>query len=130
MLILPFDVRATPLLSLCNDATDDAQIGQMGRAGGRVFAPEARLRDEGKEPIVLPFPVALDRDAAKALRGADFRFSKVLQHREGFARPDDAEHPPRHTAAPCGPLPPCVPEGRFVSSGPSQQSFRTQSDTP
>jgi hypothetical protein len=50
-----------------------------------------RSRDEGKEPIVLTFPAALDREITTTLRAAGFRFNKVLQHWEGLARPDEAE---------------------------------------
>jgi hypothetical protein len=59
--------------------------------GGRAFAREARLAEEGKEAIVLAFPAALDRDATTALRGIGFRFNKLLQHWEGLARFDEAE---------------------------------------
>jgi hypothetical protein len=58
--------------------------------GGRTFAREARLAEEGKEAIVLAFPAALGRDATTALRGIGFRFNKLLQHWEGLARFDEA----------------------------------------
>jgi hypothetical protein len=79
------------LLSLRDGATDKAQIGKWTALGGRAFDREARLRDEGKEPMVLTFSAALDRDTTTALRAAGFRFSKVLHHWEGLARPDDAQ---------------------------------------
>ena len=79
------------LLSLRDGAGDPEQIRQWAALGGRTFAREARLAEEGKEPIVLAFPAALGRDAAIALRGAGFRFNKLLQHWEGLARFDEAE---------------------------------------
>lgn len=79
------------LLSLRDGATDKDQVDKWAVLGGRTFAREARQRDEGKEPIVLAFPAALDRDVTVALRAAGFRFNKVLQHWEGLARADDAE---------------------------------------
>ena len=66
-------------------------MAQWAALGGRAFAQEARLRDAGKEPIVLTFPGPLPKDATTKLRAAGFRFSKVLQHWEGMATPDDAE---------------------------------------
>ena len=50
------------LLSLRDGADDKDQIGKWSALGGRAFAREARLRDEGKEAVVLTFPAALDRD--------------------------------------------------------------------
>lgn len=79
------------LLSLKEGASGKQQIEQWAALGGRSFAREARLRDEGKEPIVLTFPAPLSKDITATLRGAGFRFSKVLQHWEGLAKPDDAE---------------------------------------
>ena len=78
------------LLSLRDGATDKNQIEKWSALGGRAFAREAGQRDEGKEPIVLTFPAALDRDVTTTLRTAGFRFNKVLQHWEGLARPDEA----------------------------------------
>ena len=40
---------------------------------------------------MLAFPAVLGRDATTALRGAGFRFNKLLQHREGLARFDEAD---------------------------------------
>ena len=65
-------------------------MAQWTALGGRAFAREARLRDEGKEPIVLTFPTPLPKDATAKLRAAGFRFSKVFQHWEGMATPDEA----------------------------------------
>jgi len=79
------------LLSLRDGASDKDQVGKWTARGGRAFDREARLRDKGKEPIVLTFAAALDREITTALRGAGFRFNKVLQHWEGLARPDDAQ---------------------------------------
>jgi hypothetical protein len=79
------------LLSLRSGAADKKQLEQWAALGGRTFAREARQRDEGKEPIVISFSAALDRDVTTALRTAGFRFNKVLQHWEGLARHDEAE---------------------------------------
>ena len=79
------------LLSLRDGATDKSQVSKWAALGGRAFDREARLRDEGREAIVLTFPAALDKDATAPLRAAGFRFNKVLQHWEGLARFADAE---------------------------------------
>jgi hypothetical protein len=79
------------LLSLRDGASDKDQVSKWTALGGRSFAREARLRDEGKEAIVLTFPAALGRDVTITLRQAGFRFSKVLQHWEGLARFAEAE---------------------------------------
>jgi hypothetical protein len=79
------------LLSLRDGADNKDQVSKWAALGGRAFAREARLRDEGKEPIVLTFSTALGREVTTALRAAGFRFNKVLQHWEGLARHDDAE---------------------------------------
>ena len=67
------------------------QVSKWAALGGRAFDREARLRDQGREAIVLIFPAALDKDATAPLRAAGFRFNKVLQHWEGLARFADAE---------------------------------------
>lgn len=79
------------LLSLRDGLGDSEQIARWAALGGRAFAREARLEDEGKEAIILAFPAALPRDATAALRAAGFRFNKLLQHWEGRARLSDAE---------------------------------------
>ena len=79
------------LRSLGDGAADKKQVEQWTALGGRAFAREARLRDQGKEPILLTFPGPLDKDATSTLRTAGFRFSKVMQHWEGLARFDEAE---------------------------------------
>jgi hypothetical protein len=79
------------LLSLRDGAGDKDQVSKWTALGGRAFAREARLRDEGKEAIVLTFPAALARDATTMLRAAGFRFNKVLQHWEGLARFEEAD---------------------------------------
>ena len=79
------------LLSLRDGAGDKAQLGKWEALGGRTFAREARLRDEGREPIVLTFPTALGKDETAPLRAAGFRFNTVLQHWEGRARFAEAE---------------------------------------
>src|SRR5271165_2346788 len=55
------------LLSLRDGAADKDQISKWAALGGRAFAREARLRDEGKEAVVLTFPAALDREATNTL---------------------------------------------------------------
>ena len=91
--LLDLDANALygALLSLRDGATDKDQVSKWAALGGRAFDREARLRDEGKVPIVLTFPATLDRDITTALRAAGFRFNKVLQHWEGLAHPDEAE---------------------------------------
>jgi hypothetical protein len=79
------------LLSLRDGVSDRDQVSKWTALGGRAFAHEARLRDEGKEAIVLTFPAPLDRDATTALRAAGFRFSRVMQHWEGLARLNEAD---------------------------------------
>ena len=79
------------LLSLRDGAGDKDQVSKWTALGGRAFARDARLRDEGKEAVVLTFPAALSKDVTAALRLAGFRFSKVMQHWEGLARFDEAE---------------------------------------
>ena len=79
------------LLSLRDGAQQKDQVGQWAALGGRAFAREARLQDEGKEAIVLTFPAAIARDATMLLRAAGFRFNKVLQHWEGLAHYDEAQ---------------------------------------
>ena len=87
------------LLSLRDGAGDKAQLGKWEALGGRTFAREARLRDEGKEAVVLTFPAPLSKEAISAdLRGAGFRFSKVLQHWEGLARFAEADALAGHMA--------------------------------
>ena len=79
------------LLSLRDGAGDKHQVEKWSALGGRAFAREAHLRDEGKEAVVLTFAGPLAKDATMTLRRAGFRFSKVLQHWEGLARFDEAE---------------------------------------
>jgi hypothetical protein len=79
------------LLSLREGADNAAQVEQWAALGGRTFAHEARLRDEGRQPVLLTFSAPLAKEATAALRKAGFRYSKVMQHWEGLARPDDAE---------------------------------------
>ena len=79
------------LLSLRDGADDVAQVERWTALGGRTFAREAKARDEGKEAALLTFTAPLPRDSTTALRKAGFRYSKVMQHWEGLARPDEAE---------------------------------------
>ena len=91
--LLDLEVNALygALLSLKEGAAEPEQVAQWAALGGRSFAREARLRDEGKEPILLTFPAPLAKEVTANLRAAGFRFSKVLQHWEGLAKPDDAD---------------------------------------
>ena len=79
------------LLSLRDGADDKGQVEKWTALGGRAFLREAHARDEGREPMLLTFAVVLAKDATTALRKAGFRYSKVLQHWEGLAKPDEAE---------------------------------------
>ena len=79
------------LLSLRDGTDDKAQIEKWAALGGRTFAREAKARDEGKEAVLLTFTAPLVKDATTALRKAGFRYSKVMQHWEGLARPGDAD---------------------------------------
>jgi hypothetical protein len=78
-------------LSLKDSAVDKQQVDRWATLGGRAFAREARLAEEGKEAIVLAFPAPLYRDATTVLRDAGFRFNKLLKHWEGLAQFDEAE---------------------------------------
>ena len=90
--LLDLDANALygALLSLRDGADDKAQVDSWTALGGRTFAHEARLRDEGKEPLVVIFPAPLSKDATNALRAAGFRFSKIMRHWEGLALHDAA----------------------------------------
>ena len=79
------------LLTLRDGVDDKAQVDKWAALGGRAFAREARLRDEGKEAVVLTFPTPLHRDTTNTLRQAGFRFSKVMQHWEGLAHFADGQ---------------------------------------
>ena len=79
------------LLSLRDGAGDKGQAEKWATLGGRTFAREAKARDEGKEAVLLTFAAPLPKDATTALRKAGFRYSKVMQHWEGLARPGDAD---------------------------------------
>ena len=85
--LLDLDANALygALLSLRDGADDKVQVDKWGALGGRTFAHEARLRDEGKEPVIVTFPVPLAKEATNALRAAGFRFSKIMRHWEGLA---------------------------------------------
>jgi len=91
--LLDLDANALygALLSLRDGAGDKDQVGKWAALGGRTFAHEARLRDEGKEPVIVTFPTPLAKDATNALRAAGFRFSKILRHWEGLAHVAEAE---------------------------------------
>jgi hypothetical protein len=85
--LLELDANALygALLSLRDGADETDQVSKWAALGGRAFAHEARLRDEGKEALVLTFPAPLAKEATNALRAAGFRFSKVMRHWEGLA---------------------------------------------
>jgi hypothetical protein len=91
--LLDLDANALygALLSLRDRAADKDQLTKWAALGGRAFAREARLRDEGKEAVVLTFPAPLAKDATAVLRQAGFRFSRIMQHWEGLARFEDAD---------------------------------------
>jgi hypothetical protein len=91
--LLDLDANALygALLSLRDGADNKAQVEKWSALGGRAFAREARLRDEGKEAVVLTFSAPLAKDATNILRQAGFRFSKVMQHWEGLARFEEAK---------------------------------------
>ena len=90
------------LLSLRDGADDKSQIDKWSALGGRAFAREARQRDEGKEPIVLTFPGALDRDVTTALRAAGFRFNKVFSTGKVSRVPTKPRRSPKRMAAHSG----------------------------
>jgi hypothetical protein len=85
--LLDLDANALygALLSLRDSGDDKDRVNNWAALGGRTFAHEARLRDEGKEPLIVTFPAPLSKDATNALRAAGFRFSKILRHWEGLA---------------------------------------------
>jgi hypothetical protein len=91
--LLDLDANALygALLSLRDGADDKAQVDRWAALGGRAFVREARLRDEGKEAVVLTFPAPLAKEATNALRAAGFRFSKIMRHWEGLAHVAEAE---------------------------------------
>ena len=91
--LLDLDANALygALLSLRDGAGDKDQVGKWAALGGRTFAHEARLRDEGKEPVIVTFPAPLAKEATNALRAAGFRFSKIMRHWEGLAHVAEAE---------------------------------------
>jgi hypothetical protein len=90
--LLDLDANALygALLSLRDCAGDKDQVGKWAALGGRTFAHEVRLRDEGKEPVIVTFPAPLTKEATNALRQAGFRFSKIMRHWEGLTLYDEA----------------------------------------
>ncbi len=90
MLDLESNALFGALLSLRDGASDAKQVETWAALGGRTFAREARVRDEGKEAVVLTFPAAVTKEVTASLRAAGFRFNKMLQHWEGMARFDEA----------------------------------------
>lgn len=90
------------LLSLRDGLDDPEQVARWSTLGGRAFAREAHLEDEGKEAIILAFPTALARDTTTALRAAGFRFNKLLQHWEAAPGSPTPKPSPRPMAATSG----------------------------
>lgn len=78
-------------LFLCDRAVDPKQIQQWTAAGNHALASETQLRDRTREPLLITFDCPPTRDSAACLRKAGFRFSHVMQHWEGLARPEEAE---------------------------------------
>jgi hypothetical protein len=91
LLDLDTNVLYGALLSLRDGLDDKHRIETRSALGGRAFARDARLPDEGREAIVLTFPGPLTKDATALLRAAGFRLSRVMQHWEGLARYTEAE---------------------------------------
>jgi hypothetical protein len=74
------------LLSLKEGASGKDQVTQWAALGGRAFAREARLRDEGKEPIVLTFPAAQRGHGQAARRRIPLQQGVPALGRYGHAR--------------------------------------------
>jgi hypothetical protein len=79
------------LLSLRDGAADTKQVEQWTARGNHALASETKLRDRTREPLLIIFDQPPTKAVAASLRKAGFRFSRVMQHWEGLARPDEAE---------------------------------------
>ncbi len=89
---LPSNALYGALLSLRDAADDPAQVERWAVLGGRAFDREAKQREAGQEAIIVTFPKLVLKPIAAALRAAGFRFNRILQHWEGLAPYDIAEH--------------------------------------
>lgn len=72
------------------DAENPDRLEQWRKAGGKAFDREAKARDAGREPLVLTLPSAATAPLQAQLRGAGFRWSKIMRHWEGLALHADA----------------------------------------
>ena len=89
------------LLSLRDGSSNAKQVEQWAALGGRTFAREARARDEGKEPIVLTFPVALAKEATATLRHSRVSGStRCCNTGRAWRASRTPNSSPRNTAAP------------------------------
>jgi hypothetical protein len=79
------------LLSLRDGVHDPAQVERWTTLGGRTFAREKQLEDEGKELVIATFPGPLGKPAAVQLRIAGLRFNRLMQHWEGRAHFTEVE---------------------------------------
>lgn len=91
LLALEPNVLYGALLELVDGASNKGQLAKWEAEGGRVFAHEARARDEGKEPLTIALAGSQPAPVTTTLRAAGFRWSKVMQHWEGLARYEDAK---------------------------------------
>ena len=90
------------LLFLKEGASGKEQVAQWAALGGRAFAREARLRDEGKEPIVLSFPTPLPKEATAKLRAAGSASARCSSTGKAWPRPKRPQPWPLTTAAQSG----------------------------
>jgi len=79
------------LLFLRDRAVDPKQVQQWTAVGNHALASETKLRDRTREPLLIIFDQPPTKAVAASLRKAGFRFSRVMQHWEGLARPKEAE---------------------------------------
>jgi hypothetical protein len=95
------------LLSLKDAATGKDQVEQWAAIGGRSFAREARLRDEGKEPITLTFPAPLSKDVTASLRAASASCSNIGRGWRDRMTPrrSQSRTPAPFVASTCRPMP-------------------------
>ena len=73
------------LLALKEMSAKPDLVARWAQEGGKVFAAEARAKDEGREPLVVVFPGPIAREVTAQLRATGLRWNKVLQHWEGIA---------------------------------------------
>lgn len=60
-------------------------VARFAAEGGRMFAADAKAKNEGREPLVVIFPSPIARELTAQLRATGLRWNKVLQHWEGIA---------------------------------------------